>query len=75
MSQHRRQPIPFLTLLGVCADIGVEVSVVRSRERNRFASRDRCKAWRRLREDGYSYPQIADATGHDHTTVMHGVKK
>ena len=75
MPRDRRQPIPFLTLLATCLDIGVEVSIVRSRERNRFASRDRCKAWRRLRDDGYSYPQIGDVTGHDHSTVMHWVKK
>lgn len=75
MSRAYRKPIPFLTLLSACFETGTKIDIVRSRERNRFASRDRCKAWRRLREDGYSYPQIADVTGHDHTTVMHGVNK
>ena len=35
----------------------------------------RRELWARLRDRGWSYPELGKLTGHDHTTVMYGVRK
>lgn len=44
------------------------------RSRDKLAMRARRTLYRRLREEGYSYPTIGRMVGRDHTTVMSGVK-
>lgn len=44
-------------------------------DRHKTAAAARREFWNVLRDTlGLSYPELGRLTGHDHTTVMHGVK-
>jgi chromosomal replication initiation ATPase DnaA len=44
-------------------------------DRHKTAASARREFWNTLRDTlGLSYPELGRLTGHDHTTVMHGVK-
>lgn len=52
-----------------------QVDLVAGRRRWARVSAARRDLWRLLYEAGWSYPEIAEFTGRDHTTIMAGVKK
>lgn len=66
-----------LTLDAACAAVGADATVVTSRRRDMASVRQRRSVWRWFRAqkpEPLSYPAIGSITGHDHTSVMVGVR-
>lgn len=55
---------------GVASAHDVTVDELLAHDRHLRPAAARHDLWRRLRERGWSYPEIGKATGFDHTTVM-----
>lgn len=59
----------------VSAETGVPVSHIYGRRRLPHIVRARWAVWAKARAQGLSLTQIGHATGHDHTTVLHGLRR
>lgn len=64
----------------ICAQVAarhkVPTQAILSKRRPRHIANARWEFWYLLRTElGWSYPRIAAFTGHDHTSVMHGVRR
>lgn len=59
----------------VCNKYGVSLMALLARDRHKRISHVRCIAYWKLRQHGYSYPEIGALMQRDHTTVMVGVRK
>ena len=54
---------------------GLAIKDVMGRSRRKVAARARWDAWATLRARSWSLSQIGAVTGHDHTTVLYGLRQ
>lgn len=59
---------------GVASAHDVTADEMLAHDRHQRPTAARHDLWRRLRERGWSYPEIGKATGFDHTTVMYACR-
>lgn len=63
-------------MIAIALEHAVPLRAIKSRVQAPHIVWARWNAWTAMREAlGWSYPHIAAITGHDHSTVMHGIKK
>lgn len=58
-----------------CSRFGMPLDVVRSSLRSKRYSPPKFRAWARLHDMGYSYPQIGKQAKRDHSAILSGAKK
>ena len=63
------------TAVRVAHEQGFSLADIREHRRNRSVVRARNEMWLALRELGATYQEIASITDHDHSTVIHGVRR
>lgn len=63
---------PHQELIAAARAYGVSCEDILGRSRSKTIARARHALWRALRAHGWSYPEIARYTGHDHSSVMYG---
>ena len=61
-------------LVGICQQHDVTAFGVRGRSRLRTLTMARHHWWFKIRELGYSYPEIARIVERDHTSVLQGIR-
>jgi hypothetical protein len=61
-------------LLEACNDAGVSYLVALRGLKTKSGVVARWKAWKRLRDEGFSFPGIGAACGYDHTSVLNGIR-
>lgn len=69
-----RRPVRDIAI-EVSAETGIPVADIYGRSRRAPIVRARRMVWQRARSQGLSLPQIGRTTGHDHTTVLHGLRR
>lgn len=76
---HGRHVAPRMSVRAIAAQVseetGVPVAQIFGHRRQAQIVRARWTVWQRARRQGLSLPQIGGATGHDHTTVLHGLRR
>lgn len=71
-----RPSVYLAVLTEECERAGIAVEHALSRSRKVVHCAPRCRAWERLYDMGYSYPQIAKcAGGRDHTSIIYGIRR
>lgn len=68
-----RREIVMQTMLDVAAEHHVKATDIAGKVRQAPIVAARWEVWRRLRDLGWSMAEIGRRTGHDHTSVMHGL--
>ena len=69
-----RKAIRIEAVLDAAAKHGVTTADIYGRSRTRAIARARHAAMQQLRSEGFSYPEIADALGVHHSSVMYACR-
>lgn len=73
--QTPKRPTAKAILIEVASETGVSVAELKSPSRIKHIAHARFEAMRRIRELGFSYPQIGRILNRDHTTAINGVRR
>lgn len=72
-----RPPLKFVRAIMILTALehGLEYDALFTKRRNRRVAYPRMRAWRTLRNYGYSLCGIGNAIGYDHTSILSGIRR